>query len=90
MNELSNWLETIQLKKYQKILIENDITDLELLSELTLITFIFSNHFIYCLIIFLKYSFLIDLNSPIIVNASSTTVLTISFSPISFSFRAAQ
>jgi tetratricopeptide (TPR) repeat protein len=35
MEELSKWLEANQLKKYQEILIENDITNLELLSELT-------------------------------------------------------
>jgi len=35
MEELSNWLKANQLEKYQEILIENDINDLELLSELT-------------------------------------------------------
>ena len=35
MNELSNWLKANQLEKYQEILIENDINELELLSELT-------------------------------------------------------
>ena len=35
MSELSKWLESNQLEKYQEILIENDITNLELLSELT-------------------------------------------------------
>ena len=34
MKELSNWLKANQLEKYQEILIENDINDLELLSEL--------------------------------------------------------
>ena len=35
MGELSNWLKINQLEKYQEVLIENDITSLELLSELT-------------------------------------------------------
>lgn len=35
MEELLNWLKNNQLEKYQKILIENDITNLELFSELT-------------------------------------------------------
>ena len=35
MEELSNWLKANQLEKYQEILIENDINDLELLAELT-------------------------------------------------------
>ena len=35
MEELLNWLKNNQLDKYQTILIENDITNLELLSELT-------------------------------------------------------
>lgn len=35
MEELSNWLKTNQLEKYQENLIENDINNLELLSELT-------------------------------------------------------
>ena len=35
MEELSTWLKANQLEKYQEILIENDINDLELLSELT-------------------------------------------------------
>jgi hypothetical protein len=32
MEELSNWLKANQLEKYQDILIENDITNLELFS----------------------------------------------------------
>ena len=35
MEELLNWLESNQLEKYQEILIENDINDLELLAELS-------------------------------------------------------
>jgi tetratricopeptide (TPR) repeat protein len=35
MKELLNWLETNNLEKYTEILIANDITNLELLSELT-------------------------------------------------------
>ncbi len=35
MEELLNWLNNNQLEKYQEVLIENDITNLKLLSELT-------------------------------------------------------
>ena len=35
MEELLKWLKNNQLEKYQEILIENDITNIELLSELT-------------------------------------------------------